>query len=623
MQPSDEIKSRLDIVDLIRDYIQLKPAGVNFRALCPFHREKTPSFMVSPERQIWHCFGCGKGGDHFSFVMEMEGLTFVEALRLLAPKAGVAIKRSDPKLASQRNRLLDIMEASASYYYKNLTQNQAAGNIRKYLEKRGVKDETIDDWQIGYAPESWDDLIIFLKSKGFLDNEIFLAGMSIKKEGASRFYNRFRDRIMFPIRNVNGQVVAFSARVNPEKEETEKMGKYINSPQTMIYDKSGILFGLDKAKMAIKNEGLVVVVEGQMDAITAHRQGFKNVVASSGTALTVEQLTLIKRYTNKIALAFDMDTAGQRAAERGIREAMRAEMDVRVVKIAPGEDPDSYIKNNPTGWAKAVKEAKSIMEYYFEIVFSGLDQDKIENRREAARKLLPIIAKIGNKIEQGHWLKQLGQKIDTSEEILRETMQAAAEKEKSYQKESAPEAPVRPPQDRQEMISESFLALLLKFPGLIEYAVNQINVDLLPGLDNEAIYKNLIIYYNSTIESWTQKPEGEGQPPIEYSGFKSWLEKNISPQENLNRHPDDHGHSYFNLLDKLVLLGERDYYNFGNEEARSELAKIIAVLKRNYFRGRMREITKLISDSEQAGDRQKAQELMEELKLLSDEERNA
>lgn len=634
-QPSDEIKSRLDIVDLIRDYIQLKPAGVNFRALCPFHREKTPSFMVSPDKQIWHCFGCGEGGDHFSFVMKMEGLSFVEALRLLAPKAGVALKRADPKLTSQKNRLLDIMEAAANYYYKNLIENKGAEPIRQYLKKRGVKDETIDDWQIGYAPDSWDDLIIFLKNKGFGENEIFLAGMSIKKEGTSRFYNRFRDRIMFPIKNANGQTVAFSARVNPAKEETEKMGKYINSPQTMIYDKSGILFGLDKAKMAIKNEGQAVLVEGQMDVITAHQHGFKNVVASSGTALVGEQdrlkseselqkkqIDLLKRYTNNIALAFDMDAAGQRAADRGIREAMRAEMNVRVVKIAAGEDPDSYIKNNPTGWAKAVKEAKPIMEHYFEIIFSGLNQDKIENRREAARQLLPIIAKIGNQIEQSHWLKQLSQKIDAPENILRETMLAAMKKEKSYQKESRPEALLSRPKNREELLSESFLALLLKFPDLIEYGLNQINVDQIPGLANEVIYKNLIIYYNSVIESWTQKPEGEGRPPIEYSGFKSWLEKNISPKENLSQPPSDPSHNYFSLLDRLVLLGERDYYNFDNSEARAELVKIIAVLKRNYFQNRMKEITKLVAESERSGDRSRAQELMEELKLLSDEERN-
>ena len=271
LNPSDEIKSKLDIVDVIREYIQLKAAGLNFRANCPFHREKTPSFMVSPEKQIWHCFGCGKGGDVISFVMEIEGLSFIEALRMLAKKAGVVLKKSDPVLASKRNTLLDILELSAKYYHKVLTDSQAAETARQYLRDRALTDDTIEKWQIGYSPDTWDSLTNFLKSRGFGENEIFLSGLSVKKEKAPGFYDRFRGRIMFPINDINGNVVGFTARVRKEKEEEEKMGKYINTPATMIYDKSKILFGLDKAKMSIKAEDAVILVEGQMDAITAEQ----------------------------------------------------------------------------------------------------------------------------------------------------------------------------------------------------------------------------------------------------------------------------------------------------------------------------------------------------------------
>ncbi|MDP2753594.1 MAG: CHC2 zinc finger domain-containing protein, partial [Nitrospirota bacterium] len=222
-------------MEVIRDYIQLKPAGINFRALCPFHREKTPSFMVSPEKQIWHCFGCQEGGDIFSFIMKMEGVSFVEALRMLAPKAGVKLAAQDTKTASQRNMLLDIVELSSKYYHKILTESGQAKAVREYLAERGLTEETIEEWRVGCSPDSWDDLIIFLKSKGYNENEIFSAGMSVKKEGANRFYNRFRGRIMFPIFDASGNAVAFSARVSSEKEAEEKMGKYINSPQTMIY----------------------------------------------------------------------------------------------------------------------------------------------------------------------------------------------------------------------------------------------------------------------------------------------------------------------------------------------------------------------------------------------------
>ncbi|MCK5357188.1 MAG: hypothetical protein KAJ48_02235, partial [Elusimicrobiales bacterium] len=230
LQPSDEIKQKLDIVDVIREYIPIKPAGMNFRANCPFHREKTPSFMVSPDKQIWHCFGCQKGGDIFSFVQEIEGIDFVEALRLLAPKAGVTLRRQDPKLTSQRNRILDILEMSRKYFHYNLLNSPAAAKAREYLKERGLIEETIEEWQIGYSPDSWDSAIKLLQGKGFKENEIFLAGIIVKSQNSSRFYDRFRARIMFPINDINSNTVAFSARVSPEKEAEEKMGKYINSP---------------------------------------------------------------------------------------------------------------------------------------------------------------------------------------------------------------------------------------------------------------------------------------------------------------------------------------------------------------------------------------------------------
>ena len=306
MQPSEEIKSKLDIVEVIRDYIKLQQAGANWRAQCPFHREKTPSFMVSQERQIWHCFGCGKGGDVFSFVQDIEGLSFVEALRLLAPKAGVTLKRQDPKLVSQRNRLLDIIDLSRRYFHKLLMESPSAKMAREYLAGRGLKTEDLEEWQIGYSPDSWDTILNFLKSRGYKENEIFLAGMVIKGQNRPGFYDRFRGRIMFPINDVNGNTVAFTARVSPEKEKEEKMGKYINSPQTQVYDKSNILFGLDKARMEIKKADKVILVEGQMDAITAYVNDFKCVVASSGTALTEEQVKILKRYTNNLIISYDI-----------------------------------------------------------------------------------------------------------------------------------------------------------------------------------------------------------------------------------------------------------------------------------------------------------------------------
>ncbi|MDO8261071.1 MAG: DNA primase, partial [Candidatus Magasanikbacteria bacterium] len=387
MQPSEEIKAKLDIVDVIRDYVPLKPAGVNFRACCPFHREKSPSFVVSPEKQIFHCFGCGKGGDIFSFVTQIEGIEFVEALRMLAQKAGVTLQRIDPKINSEKNKVLDIIDLSRKYFHHILRNNKEAQAARDYLKKRGLKDETIDEWQIGYSLDSWDGLLQALLARGYKEAEILKSGMIIKKENTNKHYDRFRDRIMFPINDVNGSTVAFTARINPAKEATDKMGKYINSPQTMVYDKSKILFGLDRAKLEIKANDSVIITEGQMDVISSHQAGFKNVVASSGTALTTEQIILIKRFTNNISLAFDHDAAGAMAADRGIKEAMQADMNIKVIEIPNGKDPDECIKNNPADFERAVKNAKAMMQYYFDITLEKLNVEELEGKREAVKKL--------------------------------------------------------------------------------------------------------------------------------------------------------------------------------------------------------------------------------------------
>lgn len=615
MQPSDEIKSRLDIVDIIRDYVPLKAAGVNFRANCPFHREKTPSFMVSPEKQIYHCFGCGKGGDVLSFIMEIEGVSFVEALRILAPKAGVTLQKQNPQVASKKNRLLDIMEASVNFYHDVLSDNPQAEPSRKYLKERGLSEETIKSWQIGYAPESWDDIMNWLKGKGFSENEIFLAGMSIKKEGTNRYYNRFRDRIMFPIWDVNGNSVAFSARVNPAKEEVEKMGKYINSPQTMIYDKSKILFGLDKAKMEIKSQNYAILVEGQMDVITAHQHGFKNVIASSGTALTTEQVALIKRYTNNIALAFDMDNAGQMAADRGIREAMRAEMNIKVIELDEGKDPDEFIKKDPSGWVRAVENSKPMMEYYFDKTFKDLNPEKIDDKREAAKKLLPIIIKLENSIEKDHWIKKLSQKIDIGESALREAIAKIKKPvERNYTQENKqPEPQKQAPLSREEKLSEVFIALLIKFPYLIQYSIEKIGIDQLFGLLSKSIYKELILYYNSTIK------ESSGQNVFQYGDFKNFLSENI---ENSVEISENGRNQIIKDLDRLALLGDRDFYDFDDAQAKKELVFIILTLKKIYLSQRMKEIEKIISESEENKDYDRVASLMEELKILSEEKRN-
>lgn len=608
MQISDEIKSRLDIVDVIREYVpNLKAVGMNFTALSPFKREKTPSFYVSPDKQIWHCFSTGKGGDVISFVMEMEGMSFVEALRVLAPKAGVTLKRENPEMTSKRNRLLDILESAAIFYHQTLMDSPLAVAARQYVfEKRGMSERTAIDWQVGYSPDSWDDLMNHLKKKGFAESEIFAAGLASRKEGRNSFYNRFRGRIMFPICDVNGNVVAFTARVSPEKEKTEVMGKYVNSPEGMLYSKGKVVFGLDKAKMAIKEAGYVIVVEGQMDCISAHQAGFKNVVASSGTAFTQEQLKLIKRYANNIAFCFDMDEAGQMAADRAIKEAMAAEFNIKVITLPSGKDPDELIRKDVESWKESVKDSKHVMKYYFDKTFTAFDIKEAEGKREAARRILPVIGRMRDLIERDHWLKKLAEELNVSESALRDTLSAALNKEKRpfRQEEQQPQADEPRRQSREERLSETFLSLIVRFPALMSYAMDKAMIDHLFGEGNRVFYRNLIIYYNDVIGGQFAEL---GEKWLDYGAFRDWLINESSGQEK--------------VLERLAISADRDFPDFDLAKAKNEMILALRSLKEAYYSALAKEKELQVAEEERLGNGAAASKLLEELSALKEERR--
>lgn len=607
MQPSDEIKQKLDIVDVIKGYLPLQQAGMNFKACCPFHKENSPSFMVSPDKQIYHCFGCGKGGDMFSFVMEIENVDFIEALRILAPKAGVTLKRQDPKLTSRRNKLMDIMDLSRRYYYKVLTEIDQAKSARNYLKNRGLSDTTIDEWQIGYSFDTWSNLCDFLKKKEFSDIEILDAGMSAKSQKSNRYYDRFRGRIMFPINDVNGNTIAFSARVSPEKEAEEKQGKYINSPQTFIYDKSKVLFGLDKAKVDIKKNDLAIIVEGQMDVIQAHQADFKNVVASSGTALTVDQLQLLKRYSNNIALAFDMDKAGQMAADRGILEAMRFDMNIRVIEVPDGKDPDECIKSNPDAWKKAVDSAKPVIQYYFDRELMGINIKDIDVVDKKCKYLSYWIRGEKSPIKRSFWIKELHERTGVSEEDIRKYVEGG-EKDKNSNIDSVQQAePIKNKVvSKEETLSELLLALVLKFPFLIEYLESHFDSEFLIGDLNKAIYKNLLIYYNSIV---TENVDKEGY--FDYEGFKTWIDSSNS-QENKTQSINQ-----LKILGKLVILGDEEFNEVSNDNAKLEMFGIVKPLKRANLVARIKEIQLRISNFEKEGNLDLVKEMMVDFNNLS------
>ncbi|NQV00664.1 MAG: DNA primase [Parcubacteria group bacterium] len=425
--PVDEIKNKLDIIDVIGGYIKLQKAGRNYRASCPFHSEKTPSFMVSPERQLWRCFGCGKGGSIFDFIMEMEGVEFGDALRTLAQRAGVELKKLDPaisvKLKTERTRLYEICDLSTRFFIKQL-ESKTGKNIQKYLSGRGIKTKTIKDWQIGYAPSQWNSLMDFLKKQGYIETEILKTGLIIeteKKTNRSKYYDRFRDRIIFPIKDINGIIVGFTGRENPAHPD-ERMGKYINTPNTLIYDKSRILYGIDKAKLDIRKNNLCVLVEGQTDVIMGHQAGFNNIIASSGTALTEQQLKIIKRYTDILAMAFDMDVAGEIATKRGADLALQFGFNLKVISLPDNQDPADCFQKNTQTWPNAVKNAQSLIEFYLSNALSKNDLNTAEGKKKTSQDLLPIIKKIPNKVEQAHWLQKVAGELKVQEEVLIEEM---------------------------------------------------------------------------------------------------------------------------------------------------------------------------------------------------------
>jgi DNA primase len=606
LSQSEEIKAKLDIIEVIRQYVPLKPAGVNFLARCPFHNEKTASFTVSPTKQVWHCFGCGRGGDLFSFIMEIENITFVEALRLLAPRAGVVLKYETGPTASARNRLLDLLEQAAVFYHKIFIKEEIGSQARHYAASRGMSEELLRNWQIGYAPDSWDDLIIFLRRLGFSDREIILSGLAINRDNSNHAYNRFRGRLMFPIREVNGNVIGFTGRLLPEFEKRDVgQGKYVNSPATMVYDKGKVLFGLDKAKQAIRERDLVIVVEGQMDCLTAQQFGFNNVVASSGTALTYEQAKMIKRYTKRVAFAFDMDAAGRQALERGAEQAYQVELEALAVTLPSGKDPDECIRKDLEGWKTSLKEAKPVMQYYLEELLTLHDGTTASGQRIIVQKLLPQIVRIFNNVERDFWLKKLSQAIDMNELALREEMTKITKSEnldKNNKEENKKSLPSYPSQNRDEILSEQLVALLIAFPEFIPSISPFISAEQIMGATNQLLYRQLVVYYNKNISH----AEDEAKS-FAYGDFRSWL---INQDLQAG---DVQG------LDRLAILIEKNFSDITTEEANTSIKGIQNELRRSYLNRRMKAIAKLIGELEsQTADAERKEHLETLLKEFND-----
>ena len=418
-----EIKDRLDIVEVLSGYIKLTKAGRNFKALCPFHNEKTPSFVISTDRQIWHCFGCGEGGDIFTFVMKIEGMEFREAMRLLAERAGVEIKKSnftfDKDLSSKKTNILKICHAAKDFYKEKLNKNAQGLKAKKYLLGRGLTEKSISEFEIGYAPDDWHETENTLVTKGFSRNDIFTSVFTVRSEKTKGFYDRFRGRIMFPILDISGNTVGFGGRVFAHEGSEE--AKYINTPESPVYNKSKLLYGLNAAREAIRKNNGAILVEGYMDVIGSHQMEVRNTVSSSGTALTADQIRIIKRYTSNLILSFDGDAAGQEATRRSIDLALMNGMDIRIITLPEDKDPSDFV-DDPSVWKKHVKGAKRIMDFYFENSFKKHNLRTVEGKKEIAEEMLGVIRKIPNNVEHAYWLEVLAEKLGIDVKFLAEEL---------------------------------------------------------------------------------------------------------------------------------------------------------------------------------------------------------
>ena len=571
MGVADEVKKRLDIVELISGYTPLKKAGRTYKGLCPFHAEKTPSFVVFPDTQSWHCFGaCGTGGDIFSFFMQREGMDFSEALRELARRAGVTL--APPTAQSQaadqqREKLLDIQAAAAQYFHHLLRQSKEGAVAREYLAGRAINSETVERFQLGYALNAWDGLKSHLTDRGYAESDLVTAGLLVKKEETGSSYDRFRDRLIIPIRDAQGRVIAFGARaLNPND-----VPKYLNSPQTPLFDKGNTLFGLDMAKKAIRDADRAVIVEGYMDVLSAHQRAHANVVAGMGTALTEAQLKLLKRLTKNFILALDADTAGDTATLRGInlaREALdrqavpvptagglirfeaQLDADIRIATLPAGRDPDDILRETPNLWTEIIESALPVVDFYLQVVSAQYDLTTAKGKSNLVREVLPLLREVSNQVQRAHYVGRLARLVKVDERLLLAELGDGPRSSPAMPRPPA-SPPIKgrsavaahPPAEQKHIFGgeEYLLAIILGQPGALAAANDELaSLDLAPlSADDFQHAESRQLFL--TLSAWaaTQYPldkeSSEGQDGPQFESLIHQTDPLLQPHLNFLR----------------------------------------------------------------------------------------
>lgn len=540
----DKIKERLGIVDLIGSYVKLERAGNNFKAKCPFHNEKTPSFFVSPDRGSYYCFGCGAKGDIFTFTEEFEGLDFRGALKVLAEKSGVELVPENHKTRDEREKLFEVMEEASIFFEHNLSRHSESSD---YLKKRGLTDKTIKEWRIGYAPLFWNNLENHLKLKGFSSNEMEKAGLVKRDNGKS--YDRFRGRIIFPIFDSSGRVIAFSGRI---LTDDGKSAKYLNSPETELFSKSKTLYGLDKAKLAIKKIDYSVLVEGQMDLIMCHQEGYLNTVASSGTSLTENHLEILRRLSNRIIMAFDADNAGFNASMKAWKTALSLGMEVKIAELQKGFDPAELILKNKGSWTSSLKKAKHIIDFYLDRIL-GEESDDRKMAVEIKTKILPFVLALESNMEKSHFVKKIVVATGIKEEAIWDDL-------KKFNSMGA--------------------------GGSFDENYKTVGKDY----EHQKLRKDLTLRRIAGIFFWQ---ESKDKPIVSLDGAKNNLKKIIGEKSFNEMFQMDEN-------SKEELIFEAEVYYENKEMAENDLRKLILNLEEEYLKIKLDSVVKELRDAERA-----------------------
>jgi DNA primase len=670
---TDEIKARLDIAEVLGGYIPLRKAGRNFKALCPFHNEKTPSFVVFPDSQTWRCFGaCGEGGDIFSFVMKKEGFDFPETLRLLAERAGVELEPVTPQVAASKEtveRLRQLLSDAAHFFHKQLLESHNGEHARMYVEKRGLRPDTIDRFQIGFAPDGWDTTLLYLNRQGYEREEMIGAGMLVVKDDGST-YDRFRDRLIIPIRDARGQMTGFGARGLAK----DAVPKYLNSPQSELFDKSSLLFGLDMARRTIRESETAVIVEGYMDVIQAHQAGYTNVVAQMGTALTEVQLRLLGRYASRLILALDPDTAGQMATERGreviervskaaaeqateegvwnfdaaerdyrarltaefdvhgmVRYESRLGFDIRVLALPEGQDPDDVIRDKPELWPELVNSAVPIIEHVIRSTTADRDLNDPKVKSQIAKHITPLIEEVADPVERSHYRQRLARLLKVEERALFPDSPAhnTGRNSRSIWASPVPLDQIQPEAasgSSMHLVESFCMASLIVFPPMM-YQVNRVLGECLDREDitrtrpslREMLWPSIDLVqpfmlandfahpeYRMIFEVWCAALEQDDQEPISYLGDMLDERLYVTVSEWLSKPLD--------ALSRGVIPPRKPV---SDDTVITEAIQRMLALRHTRIAAYIQELTYIMQDSANSGDSLTAKEYAVTIQVLS------